>query len=113
MAVSKAEIFLAPEVRLAAYNKALSHPARIAVLKLLAERGACTCGEIVDVLPLAQATVSQHLRVLREAGLIRAAPDGPRTSYSADPEALEGYRRTMLYLFARLLPAPADAPKPL
>ena len=59
--------------------KALSHPARLAILQTLAQRGTCICGEIVDVLPLSQATVSQHLKVLREAGLIRGEIDGPRS----------------------------------
>jgi len=61
--------------------KALAHPARLAILQTLAQRGTCICGEIVEVLPLSQATVSQHLKVLREAGLIRGEVDGPRSGY--------------------------------
>lgn len=61
--------------------KALSHPARLAILQILARRGTCICGEIVEVLPLSQATVSQHLKVLREAGLITGEVDGPRSCY--------------------------------
>jgi ArsR family transcriptional regulator len=61
--------------------KALAHPARVAILRLLIERGDCICGQIVDVLPLAQATVSQHLKVLKEAGWIEGEIDGPRVCY--------------------------------
>ena len=66
---------------LAATCKALSHPARLAILRMLAGRGSCICGEIVDVMPLSQATVSQHLKILKDAGLIAGEIDGPRTCY--------------------------------
>lgn len=71
--------------------KALGHPARVAILRTLAER-ACLCGEIVDVLPLAQSTVSQHLKVLKDAGWITGAIDGPRTCYTLDRDAIAGLR---------------------
>jgi len=69
--------------------KALGHPARVAILRLLIERGDCICGDIVDVLPLAQATVSQHLKVLKGAGLIRGEIDGPRRCYCVNPEVVK------------------------
>lgn len=68
----------------AALCKALAHPARVAILQFLLERKSCVCGEIVDVLPLAQSTVSEHLRVLKEAGLIRGTIEGPRVCYCAN-----------------------------
>jgi ArsR family transcriptional regulator len=73
---------------LARAAKALGHPARIAILRFLARTGACMCGDIVDELPLAQATVSQHLKVLKDAGLIRGDLDPPRVCYCLDPEGL-------------------------
>ena len=73
---------------LAALAKALGHPARVAIVRRLAADGTCVCGRIVDVLPLAQATVSQHLKVLKQAGLIRGEVDGPRTCYCVDPAAV-------------------------
>ena len=79
------------DTRLADMAKALGHPARIAILRTLAGR-ACICGEIVDVLPLAQSTVSQHLKVLKEAGWISGVIDGPRSCYSLRPEAVEEFR---------------------
>ena len=71
MALNKSEVFSADDQQVAAWAKALAHPARIAILRVLAERGSCVCGEVVQVLPLAQATVSQHLKELKEAGLIK------------------------------------------
>lgn len=66
---------------LASLAKAVGHPARIKILRLLAQRQACVTGDVVAELPLAQSTVSEHLRVLREAGLIQGEMDGPRTRY--------------------------------
>jgi len=73
---------------LAALAKAIGHPARVQILRLLVRRTACVCGDIVDEIPLAQSTVSQHLKVLKEAGLIRGEVDGPRVCYCIEPRAL-------------------------
>ena len=73
---------------LAALGKALGHPARIQILRLLARRSSCVCGDIVEELPLAQSTVSQHLKVLKEAGLVRGDVDGPRVCYCLEPRTL-------------------------
>jgi ArsR family transcriptional regulator len=73
---------------LAALAKALGHPARVQILRLLGKRAACVCGDIVDELPLAQSTVSQHLKTLKEAGLIRGEVDGPRVCYCIEPRTL-------------------------
>lgn len=69
--------------------RALSHSARLAILQTLAQRGTCICGEIVDVLPLSQATVSQHLKVLKDAGLISGEVDGPRSCYCINTTKLQ------------------------
>ncbi len=79
------------DARLATMAKALAHPARIAILRTLARRS-CICGEIVEELPLAQSTVSQHLKVLKTAGWITGVIDGPRTCYSLDPESVSDFR---------------------
>ncbi len=73
---------------LALLAKAVGHPARVQILRLLVRREACVCGDIVDELPLAQSTVSQHLKVLKEAGLIRGDVDGPRVCYCVEPRAM-------------------------
>jgi ArsR family transcriptional regulator len=73
---------------LAVLTKAVGHTARVAILRLLVRRDACVCGDIVDELPLAQSTVSQHLKVLKEAGLIKGEIDGPRVCYCIEPGGL-------------------------
>lgn len=87
---------------LAAACKALAHPARLAILQTLARRGSCICGEIVDVMPLSQATVSQHLGVLKTAGLITGRVDGPRSCYCLDRENLGTLRGELERLFGAL-----------
>ena len=73
---------------LAALGKAIAHPARVRILRLLAARRTCVCGTIVSELDLAQSTVSEHLRVLKASGLVQGEVDGPRTCYCLDAQAL-------------------------
>ena len=73
---------------LARLARALGHPARVAIVRMLIHSGECVCGDIVSRLPLAQATVSQHLKVLKDAGLIRGTIDPPRVCYCIDPAAV-------------------------
>ena len=76
----------------AGYAKALGHPARVAIIRILIRRDACICGEIVEELPLAQSTVSQHLKKLKAAGLIRGDVDGPRVCYCIEPAAMARFK---------------------
>ena len=85
---AKTDLFPPDLVRLAGAAKVLSHPARLAVLQTLAARGTCVCGEVVQEIPLAQATVSQHLKALKAAGLVRGEIDGPCSCYCVDAAAL-------------------------
>lgn len=86
-------------LRLARLSKALGHPARLAIVRYLkALRRACTCGDIVDQLPLAQSTVSQHLKVLGDAGLIRGEVEPPRVCYCLDERVLEEFKRMVAAL---------------
>jgi ArsR family transcriptional regulator len=78
----------AADAELAALAKAIGHPARVRILRILVRRESCICGEIVDELPLAQSTVSQHLKILKDAGLIRGEIDGPRVCYCVDSHTL-------------------------
>src|ERR1022692_3959152 len=73
---------------LAKLAKAIGHPARVRILRMLSRKEARVCSQIVDELPLAQSTVSEHLRILREAGLVRSSQDGPRIGYCIDNHAL-------------------------
>ena len=102
MATHKKEEFGKKEQELAAFAKALSHPARIAILKVLAQKTECVCGYIVEVLPLAQSTVSQHLKELKNAGLIEGTIDGPRSCYCINWKAFEKFTTDMNGLFNNL-----------
>jgi ArsR family transcriptional regulator len=82
--------------------KALSHPARLAILQTLSKRGTCVCGEVVDVMPLSQATVSQHLKVLRQAKLITGETDGPRSCYGIHRDNLRRLRDRLGEMFTSL-----------
>jgi len=84
MGATKSEEFSVKDNRVAKYAKALSHPARIAILKLLIKKQACVCGDIVDELPLSQSTVSQHLKELKDAGLIKGDIEGAKVCYCID-----------------------------
>ncbi|MCC7505067.1 MAG: winged helix-turn-helix transcriptional regulator [Saprospiraceae bacterium] len=80
----KLDAFSTEDNELAEFAKALGHPARVAILKELARRDSCVCGEIVEVLPLAQSTVSQHLKELKAAGLIKGTVEGVKSCYCID-----------------------------
>jgi len=88
MAVSKTEEFTKTENKISDWAKALSHPARIKILKILAQKNLCMCGDIVDLMPLAQATVSQHLKELKRVGFIKGEIEGPKICYCLDNSAL-------------------------
>jgi ArsR family transcriptional regulator len=77
------------EQELADLAKALGHPARVRIMKILIEQNSCVCGDIVDEIPLAQSTVSQHLKQLKEAGLIQGEIDGPRICYCVNQANLK------------------------
>ena len=86
--IDKRDLFKKEEIELAEFAWALSHPARIAILKMLSEKNVCVCGEIVEVIPLAQATVSQHLKELKKAELISGTIDGAKSCYCINWEKL-------------------------
>lgn len=102
MAIHKKEAFTDKEQGLAAFAKAMAHPARIAILKVLAQRNECICGEIVEILPLAQSTVSQHLKELKNAGLVDGTVDGPRSCYCINWKAFEKFNYEFTSLFNNL-----------
>ena len=102
MAYSKSGLFTAGEQETAVVAKALAHPARVAIMKVLAKYHSCLCGEIVAELPLSQSTVSQHLKELKTAGLIRGKQDGPSVTYSIDEEALLKADKRMSKFFRKI-----------
>lgn len=84
MGITKSEEFTLKDNRIATYAKALGHPARIAILRLLIQKKECICGDIVGELPLSQSTVSQHLKELKAAGLIKGNISGAKVCYCID-----------------------------
>ncbi len=93
MGVTRTEIFTDEQNRIADLAKAFAHPARVAILQLLAQKKACVCGDLVDELPLAQATVSQHLKELKRIGIIQGEINPPRVCYCINEAVWEEARR--------------------
>jgi ArsR family transcriptional regulator, arsenate/arsenite/antimonite-responsive transcriptional repressor len=92
MAENKSHIFSADRQYLSGYCNALSHPARVAILELLAEQGRMTCGEITEILPLAQPTVSQHLSKLKQENLVTFEKEGLKSFYRINLPEIERMR---------------------
>lgn len=99
MGITKSYEFSVKENRLAKYAKALAHPARIAILKILSGKNTCQCGDIVEELPLSQSTVSQHLKELKEAGLIKGEIEGARVCYCIDEKEWKAAQAWINQLF--------------
>lgn len=89
MGASKIINYSEEELLIAKFAKALSHPARVAIIKLLLQKQSCVCGDIVEDLPIAQSTVSQHLKELKESGLIKGNIDGASICYCVDRDVLQ------------------------
>lgn len=100
--INKANEFPAALGNLAEYAKAISHPARLRILKTIAKRGECICGEIVEVMPLAQSTVSQHLRELKQIGLIQGETEGVKSCYCIDWKGVKKFRGMMEAFFQEM-----------
>jgi DNA-binding transcriptional ArsR family regulator len=100
MGITKTEEFTIKQNKIARYGKALAHPARIAILELLARKQSCICGDIVDELPLSQSTVSQHLKELKEAGLIKGDIEGVKVCYCIDEKEWENAKIYLSNLFS-------------
>jgi DNA-binding transcriptional ArsR family regulator len=104
MGTAKKEEFTIRDNKIAAYAKALAHPARVAILQILIESKSCICGDIVDELPLSQSTVSQHLKELKEAGLIKGNIEGAKVCYCINEEewaAAKSYITELFKSFSR------------
>lgn len=89
MGITKTDFFTDEQNKLAVIAKALGHPARIAIIEFLLKVNECICGDIVNELPLAQPTISQHLKELKNAGLIRGNVEGNSVCYCLDEKAFE------------------------
>ena len=109
MSQNKATLFSADEQELATVAKALGHPARVAIVRLLATRTTCTCGELVAELPLSQSTVSQHFKELKTAHLVESATDGPRECYCLAPARWAQVRQLFNNALVELAPPGSKA----
>lgn len=101
MGRSKTTEFTNADNQIAKVAKALSHPARIAILNLLIQRQACICGDIVDELPLSQSTISQHLKELKEAGLIKGSIEGVTICYCINEQEWRVAEAMLSTLFSK------------
>lgn len=100
--LAKKEQFRREDALLADVAKALAHPARISILKFLSKTNSCMCGDIVESLPLAQSTVSQHLKELKKVGLIEGEIDGPKICYCINNKVLSESKIAFDKLFLKL-----------
>ncbi|HMV42097.1 MAG TPA: metalloregulator ArsR/SmtB family transcription factor [Leptospiraceae bacterium] len=102
MAQNKKSEFKEKIQNLSELAKSISHPARISILKTIAQKQECICGEIVEVLPLAQSTVSQHLKELKEIGLIKGEVEGVKSCYCINWKKVEEFEKEINKLFQEL-----------
>ncbi|MGF1452462.1 MAG: ArsR/SmtB family transcription factor [Opitutales bacterium] len=108
MAKSKADLFPPEEIALAGFAKCLAHPARVAIVTFLRENREASCGQIVEALPLAQPTVSQHLKALLSGGLLLARESGPMIFYSLNQARIQNF----CTIFRDSISGPASALAP-
>jgi ArsR family transcriptional regulator, arsenate/arsenite/antimonite-responsive transcriptional repressor len=101
MGKSKTDFFSEKQNRLANFTKALGHPARVAIAEHLIENGSSNCGNIVEKLPLAQPTISQHLKERKTAGLIKRNQQGSGTAYSVNQKAFSKFEKQIKSLFKK------------
>ncbi len=102
MGVTKTDLFTKKQNELANMAKAIAHPARIAILQYLLKANACVCGSLVDALGLAQATISQHLKELKNAGLIQGTVEGTSVCYCINPKVWNEYRQLLSGFFTEI-----------
>ncbi len=102
MTYAKKEVFDAHLQLLAGFTKALSHPARMAILEYLAKQNTCISGDITEEIPLSRTTVSQHLQELKNAGLIKGTVSGTRVYYCIDKENVEKLKKEMHEFMERI-----------
>lgn len=100
MGISKTQAFSKRQNQIAEYAKAFAHPARVAIIEHLLKKQTCICGDLVDVLPLSQSTVSQHLKELKRIGLIKGEVAGPKMCYCIDEKAWKVAREMLNDIFA-------------
>lgn len=99
MGLTKTTLFTVEENRIAELGKAFSHPARVAIIKYLLKKNACVCGDLVDVIPLSQSTVSQHLKELKRIGILKGNVEGTSVCYCINEKTWAEIRQTFSAIF--------------
>jgi len=102
MGAGKHKLFTPYQNKIAEMAKAIAHPARVAILELIVKKGACVCGDIVDELPLSQSTVSQHLKELKKAGILKGEVDGAYRCYCLNAKECKDFAVLLQKLFSKL-----------
>ena len=101
MGITKSELFKKRQNKVAELAKAFAHPARVAIIEYLLSNNTCICNDLVDVLPLSQSTITQHLKELKRIGIIRGEVEGPKVNYCIDQQLWEEARDIFVDLFTR------------
>lgn len=104
MGTSKSQLFELQDNQLANLAKALGHPARVAIIRYLLKNKSCICNDLVNELPLSQSTITQHLRELKEVGLIKGEVEGPKMNYCINEEVWQEAGQMFSSLFAAYVP---------
>ena len=104
MGITKTTVFNAQQNKLATIAKVIGHPARVAIIEYLLKNNTCICNDLVEVLPLSQSTISQHLKELKQVGVIKGEIEGPKMNYCIDEQMWEEARDLMINLFASYAP---------
>jgi len=99
--ITKTHVFNEQQNQLAEFAKAFAHPARVAIIQQLLQKKSCICGDLVDVLPLSQSTISQHLKELKRIGIIRGEIDGPKVCYCIDEKTWAKAREMLTAVLAQ------------
>jgi DNA-binding transcriptional ArsR family regulator len=103
MGLTKTQLFKKRQNRLAILAKAFNHPARIAILEYLLSNQTCICNDLVNVLPLSQSTITQHLKELKQIGIIKGEVEGPKVNYCIDEKVWKEAKDTFMSIFSKLV----------
>lgn len=101
MGTTKSELFKKRQNKIANLGKAFDHPARVAIIEHLLANNTCICNDLVDVLPLSQSTITQHLKELKRTGIIKGEVEGPKVNYCIDEQVWDEAKDIFLNLFTR------------
>lgn len=104
MGITKSELFKKRQNRTASLAKAFAHPARVAIIEFLLNNKTCICNELVSQLPLSQSTITQHLKELKQIGIIKGEVDGPKMNYCIDEKVWDEAKEIFMNMFSKYVP---------